>query len=133
MGTGTYQEKDANIVYTGNWTDWTTAPASGGSTRYSNDPAASATLTFFGGQVSLVYTGYSTRGNIEISIDGGAPLLVNQRTSSLKYQNRWDSPPLNTSLHTITLRHPGGTGYIDLDAIIVSPHKPSGNLIKSRV
>ncbi|MDX9864808.1 MAG: hypothetical protein RBT34_08390, partial [Anaerolineaceae bacterium] len=130
---GTYQEGDLNIIYTGNWTDWNTAPASGGSTRYSNDPAASASLTFFGGQVSLLYTGYVSRGNIEISIDGGAPVLVNQYNKSLSFQRRWDSPQLDTNLHTITVRHPGGAGYIDLDALIVSPHALSGELLKSRV
>ena len=34
---GTYQNEDSNIIYTGNWTVWDTASASGGSTRYSND------------------------------------------------------------------------------------------------
>jgi beta propeller repeat protein len=130
---GTYQEDDLNITYTGNWTDWDTASASGGATRYSNDPNASASLTFFGGQVSLLYTGYASRGDIEISIDGSAPVLVDQKTSGLTYQNRWDSPTLDTSLHTITLRHPGGTGYIDLDALIISPHEYTGTLLKSRV
>ena len=117
---GTYQNGDPNIFYTGNWTNWNEARASGGSTQYSNDPAASATLTFSGRQVSLLFTRFTSRGNIEITIDGGTPVLVNQYGASLTFQNRWDSPLMDAGTHTVVLRHPGGTKYIDLDAIIIS-------------
>ena len=117
---GTYQNDNPNIAYTGNWTTWNTASASGGSTRYSNDPAASATLVFSGRQVSLLFTRYTTRGNIEVTIDGGTPVLLNQYGSTLTFQNRWDSPLMDSGTHTVVLRHPGGTKYIDLDALIIS-------------
>jgi len=117
---GTYENDEPNIVYTGNWTTWTTANASGGSTRYSNDPAASATLTFTGRQVSLLFTRYTSRGNIQITIDGGTPVLLNQYGSGLTFKNRWDSPLMTTGTHTVKFSHPGGAKYIDLDAIIIS-------------
>ncbi|MCD4671434.1 MAG: hypothetical protein K8R77_02115, partial [Anaerolineaceae bacterium] len=120
VGVGTYENEDSNIIYSGNWTVWNTASASGGSTRYSNDPAASASLTFSGRQVSLLFTRYTSRGNIEITIDGGTPVLLNQYGNSLSFQNQWDSPLMASGTHTIELRHPGGTKYIDLDALIVS-------------
>ncbi len=120
VGVGTYENEDANIVYAGNWTVWNTASASGGSTRYSNDPAASASLTFTGRQVSLLFTRYTSRGNIEITIDGGTPVLLNQYGTALTFQNRWDSPLMDNGTHTVVLRHPGGSKYIDLDALIIS-------------
>ena len=131
VGPGTYENDDANISYAGSWATTTSSNSSGGSTSHSNDPDASASLSFYGGQVSLLYTGYSNRGEIEISIDGGTPQILNQHTSVYTYQNRWDSQLLDTSLHTITLSHPGDTTTIDLDALIVAPHNPTGNLIKS--
>ncbi len=115
-----YENENSNIIYTGNWTIWNDARASGGSTRYSNDPAASATLTFSGRQVSLIFTRYTTRGNIAITIDGGTPVLLNQYGAALSFQNRWDSPLMADGTHTVVFSHPGGTKYIDLDAIIIS-------------
>ena len=94
--------------------------ASGGAIRYSNQPGATATLTFQGRQVSLLFTRFTSRGNVEITIDGGTPVLLNQYGKTLVYQNRWDSPLMDEGIHTIQLRHPGGSHYIDLDALIVS-------------
>ncbi|MCD4673347.1 MAG: hypothetical protein K8R77_11855, partial [Anaerolineaceae bacterium] len=120
VGVGTYEEDDANLVYTGNWTTWRHSSASGGSIRYTNQGGASATLTFSGRQVSLLYTNYTSRGNIEITIDGGAPVLLNQYGSSLAFQQRWDSSLMTDGTHTIVLRHPGGSHYVDIDALIVA-------------
>ncbi len=120
VAVGTYENEDSNIIYAGNWTVWNTANASGGSTRYSNDPAASGTLIFTGRQVSLIYTRYTSRGNIAITIDGGTPVLLNQYGATLSFQNRWDSPLMDAGTHTVKFSHPGGTKYIDLDAIIIS-------------
>ncbi len=119
VGEGIYEENDENIAYTGVWTPWNHASASGGMIRYTNQAGASATLTFTGRQVSLLYTRYTSRGEIEITIDGGAPVLLNQYGTALSFQNRWDSPALDAGTHTIRLRHPGGTKYIDIDAIEV--------------
>ncbi len=131
VGSGTYENENVNVSYTGSWTTTASSNSSGGSTSYSNDPAASASLSFYGGQVSLLYTGYSNRGEIEISIDGGEPEILDQYNSEYTYQNRWDSPLLDTSLHTITLNHSGDLKYIELDALIVAPHNPTGSLIKA--
>jgi beta propeller repeat protein len=131
VGPGTYENEDASIIYTGNWSTIPSPFSSGGSNNHSNDPAASASLSFYGGQVSLLYTGNTNRGEIQISIDGSAPEILDQYTSASTYQKRWDSQLLDTSLHTITLSHPGDTTTIDLDALIVAPHNPAGSLIKS--
>ncbi len=45
--------------------------------------------------------------------------MLNQYGAALSFQNRWDSPALNAGTHTIVLRHPGGTKYVDIDAIEV--------------
>jgi uncharacterized protein YkwD len=114
-----YDEAGGKIAFTGAWTSYSASGAYGGSIKYSNQSGAEAVLRFSGRQVGLVFTRYTTRGNIEITIDGGTPVLVNQYGSSLVWQQRWISPALAEGTHTIRLRHPGGTHYIDVDAIDV--------------
>ncbi len=119
-GPGTYQNTDSLIDFTGNWTTWSDARASGGSTLYSNDETAEATFWFTGRQVSLLFTRYTTRGNIAITIDDGTPVTLNQYGSGLSFQNRWDSPIMDEGIHVVHFYHPGGSHYIDFDALIVS-------------
>jgi Fibronectin type III domain/WD40-like Beta Propeller Repeat len=124
-GVGTYEEDNANVVYSGNWTTWDDANASGGALVYTNDPGASATLTFTGRQVKLVFNSYVNRGDVEVSIDGGAPILFSQYSSSLSYLDEWASPILAQDTHTVTFSHPGGSHYIDIDAIVIPEIDPS--------
>ena len=71
---------------------------------------ATASLTFYGMQVSLIYTKYTTRGDVLIQIDDGSPGYTGPaQQHSLEWQQRWDSPDLDEGIHTITLSHPGGT------------------------
>ena len=119
MGVGTYEENNANITYSGSWTTWNDAKASGGALVFTNVPGASATLTFTGRQIKLVFNKYVNRGNIQVVIDGGAPVLVNQYSTKLSYLDEWASPILAQGTHTVTFSHPGGTHYIDIDAMKV--------------
>ena len=75
---GLYQQNDPNIRYTGVWTTWNDAAASGGSIKYSNDTSATAALTFTGEQIRLIFTRYTSRGDIEIIIDGDILPLFSQ-------------------------------------------------------
>ena len=47
-------------------------------------------------------------------------ILLNQYSAGLTFQNRWDSPLMESGTHTVAFRHPGGSHYIDLDAIIIT-------------
>jgi len=62
---------------------------------------------------------YTTRDNIEIIIYGGTLVLLNQYGSSFTFQQRWNSQLLTDDVHTIELRHTGGSHYVDIDAIEV--------------
>ena len=121
VGTGLYQQNDPNIIYTGNWQTWNDSRASGGSIKYSNDNNATATLTFTGKEIDLYFTRYTTRGVIKIVIDGYEYPPFSQYGSSLSYQNRLLIGYLSEGTHTIVLSHPGGSHYIDIDALQVWP------------
>jgi uncharacterized protein YkwD len=129
VGVGRYEEDDVNITYSGTWHSWDDANASGGGLVYTNDPGASATLTFNGRQIKLVFNSYVNRGDVEVVIDGGAPILFSQYNSSLSYLNEWASPILAQGTHTVTFSHPGGSHYIDIDALIVPDIDPSAPVL----
>lgn len=120
VGAGTYDDSNINILYGGSWSPYTSGGPYNNTLRLCNVPNSTATFTFTGTQISLIYTKYSSRGNIEITIDGGTPVLLNMYSKSLLWQQRWDSPILSPGTHTIVFRHPGGTKYIDIDALVVS-------------
>ncbi|MCD4672274.1 MAG: fibronectin type III domain-containing protein, partial [Anaerolineaceae bacterium] len=120
VGPGIYDDAGGQIQFQGDWADWPDTGPYAGALRNSNDPAATASLTFYGMQVSLIYTKYTTRGNISIQIDDGDPILLNQHGDFLQWQQRWDGPDLDEGIHTILLSHPGGSAYIDVDALIVT-------------
>jgi hypothetical protein len=120
VGPGVYDDAGGDIRFQGTWADWPTTGPYAGTLKYSNDNTATASMSFYGTQVSLIYTKYTTRGNISIQIDNNEPVLLNQYGSVLQWQQRWDSPDLEEGIHTITMRHPGGTTYIDVDALIVT-------------
>ena len=120
VGPGVYDDKDSAILYFGSWADWPATGPYDGSMKYTNDTQASASLSFYGMQVSLIFTKYTTRGNISIQIDDEEPILLDQYSTDLLWQQRWDSPELEEGTHTITLTHPGGTKYIDIDALIIT-------------
>lgn len=69
--------------------------------------------------MNLLYTPYTTRDNIEIIIDVGTLVLLKQYSSSFTFQQRWNSQLLKDDVHTIQLLHPGGSHYVDIDAIEV--------------
>ena len=119
VGAGTYDDAGGSIAYVGTWQTQTGSGPYSSTMHFSNATNAAAYFSFTGTQFKLIFTGYSSRGNIAISIDGGAPILVNEYTSGLTWQNQWTSPELSNGTHTISFSHPGGTKYIDIDAIIV--------------
>jgi Divergent InlB B-repeat domain/Peptidase_C39 like family/Fibronectin type III domain len=129
VGVGTYEEDDVNITYSGTWHAWGDAKASGGGLVYTNEPGAMASLTFTGRQIKLVFNSYVNRGDVEVSIDGGAPILFSQYSSSLSYLDEWASPILAQDTHTVTFSHPGGSHYIDIDAMVVPEIDPSAPVL----
>jgi len=119
MDEGTHDSTNSKIFGKGDWVDYTLANAYNGSTLYSETVGDTVSFLFDGRQLSLLYTGYYTRGELLIQIDGQTIDLLNQFTLDVTYQNRWDGPVLPPGLHTVTLTHSSGQ-VVDVDAIIIS-------------
>ena len=135
VGNGIYENTDPHIYYSRPWTTWQGNGPSGNSTSYSDVAGSSAMLRFTGTRVSLLYTSNSNRGEMNISIDNNRYNPLNQFSSTVKFQNRWDSPILAEGTHTIILAHLGGPyHFVDIDAIIVSspePHPPAAVVLNA--
>jgi Zn-dependent metalloprotease len=129
--TGTYDDTSSAWQYTGNWT---TANATGpynSTDRYSNDPNATASITFNGGSFNFKYVKYSNRGNIEVWIDGVKVDTINAFSANLEWQSTYTKSGLGSGAHTAVFKHAGPSGtYIDVDSIqIISPDLvPPGNV-----
>ena len=121
-GGTTYDDTDAGFSYSAGWTSSTKAGAYDGSYRYTGTPGASVSFDFYGDDFSILYTGHTSRGEMDVYVDDVLVGTFSQYAAALTYQVQWDYPgTLSLDDHTLRLEHagPGGT-YISLDAVIVS-------------
>jgi beta-galactosidase len=83
--------------FTGSWTTLSTA-----ADAWTDYEGASYTFKFYGKQVSIYGTVAPTYGSIEISIDGGEPVVASQYADSLQAdQLCYTSPVLGEGLHEL--------------------------------
>ncbi len=78
VGAGTYDDAGGSIAYVGTWQTQAGGGPYNSTMHYTNATNAAAYFSFTGTQFTLVFTKISSRGNIEVIIDGGDPILVNQ-------------------------------------------------------
>lgn len=120
VGYGTYDDRNAKIIYSGTWIAQSVSGDYLNTEKYSTVIGSSAQLTFSGEFVSVVYRSYPTVfGNMEVRIDGNLVATINQNAAVSVKQNRWTSSSLGPGNHTLVLTHVTGK-YATLDAIIVS-------------
>ncbi len=120
VGYGTYDERSAEIVYTGSWVAQSVTGNYLNTEKYSNVLGSSARFTFSGERINVIYRGYPNAfGNMEVRIDGVVVATINQNTSTQTMQNRWSSSILGSGSHTLTLTHMTGP-YVSLDGLVVS-------------
>ncbi len=118
--TGIYDERNANILYTGSWVAQTVSGNYSNTEKYSTVIGSTASLTFTGETISVLYRGYPNAfGNMEVRIDDAYVDTINQNTPTQTLQNRWNSLNLGMGTHTIELKHLTGM-YISLDGFIIS-------------
>ncbi len=120
VGYGTYDDRSAQIVFTGTWLTQVMTGNYLNTEKYSTLIGSTSQFTFTGENISVIYRSYPTVfGIMGVNIDGVDVATINQLTSAQKKQLRWSSGNLEAGVHTITLTHLTGT-YVTLDGIIVS-------------
>jgi hypothetical protein len=119
VGSGTYDNVDPNIFYSGAWTSYSGSGPYLNTLHFTNSPGASATIIFTGTSFNLIYTAFSNRGNLDIFVDGVKITTLNEYSATLIWQNIWTSPTFASGTHTIRLVNV--SAYTDIDAITIVP------------
>jgi hypothetical protein len=119
VGPGMYDDTDPAWSYSGDWSTWSGSGPYNNTMHYTNATNATATFTFQApAQFVLYFQASSNRSNILISVDGGAPVLVNAYSATDLWQQTYTSGMYSdTNSHTVTISTPGNGNYIDVDAI----------------
>ena len=123
MGAGKYDDADPAWTYSGSWLTYNGTGPYQNTMHYTNATGATATFVFQGpAQFTLSFQTASNRSDILVSVDGGAPVLVNAYSATGLWQQTYTSPMYSgTGTHTVTISTPGGAKYIDVDAITITP------------
>ncbi len=118
----TYQESSSRIHWVGTWHRQVYFRASGGATRYTTAPGASASITFTGWSFAWIAPVGPTRGSARVYVDGTRVRTVSLyrsagRNQQMVYLVSW--PTRRT--HTIKIVNVATSGHprVDVDAFLV--------------
>src|SRR5439155_979460 len=125
VGPGTYEETDANVVFSGSWTSFTDPANSGGGATYSGQTGASVGLTYTGTTVTLVVLKQSNTGIATVTVDGAVvdQLDTYSATRLFRQQKTYTTA---AGTHTISVAISGnknaasGGPFIIFDAFMVA-------------
>jgi hypothetical protein len=128
LAVGTYEETEANLVYSGAWLSSVSAGPLGGSRIYTSDPAANMTFSIDSsvGRVTLYRTTYvaGVYGSLQVYLDGSAtPFMTIPNTSSAFLYGQPFTFAVIPGSHTLTLKNVGST-YSDIDRITLQAAAP---------
>jgi hypothetical protein len=110
------------FVYSSGWRNEHNSKAYGGSYKQSGDKAGSwVTLNFTGQSMSILYTTGPDFGRADIYLDGAVVGSIDEKASTLNFQQQWDYlGTLTSGAHTLKLVQSGGRrDKITLDAVII--------------
>jgi hypothetical protein len=121
QGAGIYDDTNSAWAYTGNWYTWNGTGPLNGTMHYTNATETSASFRFQApAKFILYFQASANRSNILVSVDGGAPVLVNAYNIADLWQQTYISNMYSdTNAHTVTITTPGDGKYIDIDAIMI--------------
>ncbi|HSB01178.1 MAG TPA: fibronectin type III domain-containing protein, partial [Anaerolineales bacterium] len=113
---GVYDDVDVNWAYVGTWQSYNGAGPYN-TTQHYTTVGNQAQFTFNGVKFALTYLKASSRGLIDVYVDGKKIARINAKSTTLAWQQVWSSPFLNPGIHTVRFVHAGGGTYIDIDKI----------------
>jgi glucose/arabinose dehydrogenase len=118
--TTTYDDRDSTVwSYTGSWSNVRAARAYKGSYHSSRSINDKAVFTFTGESIGLIYGSSNQMGVMAIYIDGVLVANLNQFSSTVRWQRKWNSSALASGTHSLQLVHLSG-GRVNVDAVQVT-------------
>ncbi|MDP2183177.1 MAG: chitobiase/beta-hexosaminidase C-terminal domain-containing protein [Actinomycetota bacterium] len=119
-----YDNLDSRVVYNSSWSSFTQSSLYAGAYKYSYATSASVEVAFNGTAVDWIASRTPDSGIARVSVDGGAPTLIDIYASNYPSQQRvWSISGLAETTHTVTIAWTGtknvsSTGTrINIDAI----------------
>jgi hypothetical protein len=112
------------VVYSGNWTAGMFRPAFRGTLTYSNEPGATARLSFTGTELQYIYTKAFNRGMALVAIDGNAVRTIDLYDPKIAWRTRTVFGGLKPGPHRVEIqvlgrRNSASSGdFIDIDALM---------------
>ena len=104
VATTRYQQTDSHFAYSGTWSAFSTASASGASYTRVATSGASVSATFYGTYLRWIATRGTTMGKAYVSVDGGTSQLVDLYSASVKYQQEvWNTGILTPGPHAVKI------------------------------
>jgi hypothetical protein len=108
LTTTRYEEDDSRLTWEGPWTFTGGASDSGGSCRYTEDPASSVTVKFSGTAISLISGVGLAIGEIVLTLDSGNPFTADCYSAIPGHQQTvWSSGPLDPGTHYLKVECAG--------------------------
>jgi peptidoglycan/xylan/chitin deacetylase (PgdA/CDA1 family) len=99
-----YQQDDGSFVYTGDWSTSSAYSASGGSLTSTDSPGSSVSVAFNGTHLAWYAKRAPWYGKAQVSLDGGAPVLVDLYGSYDSYKQRvYGTGRLEDGPHTLSI------------------------------
>jgi hypothetical protein len=98
-----YNDTHPSFVYSANWQNVAHNKAYAGSYKLTTRTGSSVTLNFTGKSFSLLYTTGLNFGTLAIYVDNQLIATLNQKTSQIYFQRRWDSAQLSVGAHVLKL------------------------------
>lgn len=112
---------NANITYTGMWTQGADSRALNGTYHYARGvkgAAVAATYNFTGTQVTVWYIGYKNRGKAKVMIDGVKVGVIDQYTPGVAFNLSQSFYNLAPGAHQLKIRNAGAKSPVATDTII---------------
>jgi hypothetical protein len=125
--TGSYQEGNAKLAYSGNWATTPDASASGGSFTFADSSGSSVTIRFSGIELDWFAKKGPDYGNATVTVDGGTPVTVDLYSADVLWaEMAWSTGVLTAGTHTVKIEWAGTKGTaatgtsINVDALDVT-------------
>ncbi len=131
VGSGPYDDQNAQLKFIGNWTRNETWPLAFTATdSYSNATGSAFTFAFTGTTVTYVYTRAFNRGMAAVTIDGVDKGLVDLYSATDKWQQTATFSSLGSGIHNLQISVSGqkqaaaSDYFVDVDRLHVSTPVP---------
>ena len=99
-----YEEQNAGITYTGSWQTFATSSNSGGTAKYTDTSAASASFSFTGGSLKIVGYRAVYYGIADVFIDGVKTGTIDFYSPYSQYQQTlFEKRSLSNGTHTVKI------------------------------